>query len=361
LAVETGGSRLFYAIFAEWLAAIRSSAGVPLAKGTEIRERDHVASKGSRARNLHSRSQVFLKNLNPFYSWSWRIFLRFRRPVFLVRRDIQVLWNEIDQCGSFKEIHRRKSRKPPAPPPEVDAFTFASTELGFIPDAQQAEVLRSTAKRGILNCSRQWGKSTVAAAKAVHRAHTRPESLVLVASPSERQSAEFLRKASGLVRQLNIRPRGDGDNATSLLLPNGSRIVGLPGTEATVRGFSNVSLLLIDEASRVPDELYQSLRPMLSTSGGDMWLMSTPWGQRGFFYETWRGSDEQWLRVSVPATECPRIPAAFLEEERGVMSGDWFGQEYMCQFTGCDDALFERQLIEDALDDTVTELNLGRK
>ena len=42
------------------------------------------------------------------------------------------------------------------------------------------------------------------------------------------------------------------------MLPNGSRIVGLPGTEATVRGFSAVSLLLIDEASRVVDEMYQS-------------------------------------------------------------------------------------------------------
>ena len=62
--------------------------------------------------------------------------------------------------------------------------------------------------------------------------------------------------------------RGDGDNAISLLLPNGSRIVGLPGTEATVRGFSAVSLMLIDEAARVADEMYKALRPMLAVSGG---------------------------------------------------------------------------------------------
>ena len=48
----------------------------------------------------------------------------------------------------------------------ADAVTFARTRLGFLPDAQQMEVLQSDAKRGILNCSRQWGKSTVAAAKA---------------------------------------------------------------------------------------------------------------------------------------------------------------------------------------------------
>src|SRR5580698_5116073 len=127
----------------------------------------------------------------------------------------------------------------------ADAVEFARTRLGFAADEQQAAVLRSEAKRGILNCSRQWGKSTVAAAKAVHRAYARPGSLVLVASPGERQSAEFLRKASAMVRRAGVAARGDGDNPISLLLPNRSRIVGLPGNEGTVRGFSAVSLLLI--------------------------------------------------------------------------------------------------------------------
>ena len=74
------------------------------------------------------------------------------------------------------------------PKKKMDAVEFARRQLGFEPDERQAEVLRSTAKRGILNCSRQWGKSTVTAAKALHRVLTRPGSLVLVASPSKRQS-----------------------------------------------------------------------------------------------------------------------------------------------------------------------------
>ena len=98
-------------------------------------------------------------------------------------------------------------------------------------------------------------------------------------SPSARQSGEFLRKAEGFVRRLGIRPKGDGDNEMSLVFPNGSRIVGLPGNEATVRGFSAVSLLLVDEAARVSDELYLAMRPMLAVSDGDVWLMSTPFGQ----------------------------------------------------------------------------------
>jgi hypothetical protein len=52
-----------------------------------------------------------------------------------------------------------------------DAVEFARTRLGIEPDERQAEVLRSEAKRGMLNCTRQWGKSTIAAAKAVHRAY----------------------------------------------------------------------------------------------------------------------------------------------------------------------------------------------
>src|SRR5437762_2380760 len=76
--------------------------------------------------------------------------------------------------------------------PQVD-------NLPYIFDAKQREVLDSKAKRAILNCSRQWGKSTVAAAKAVQRAMTEAGSLVLVASPTERQSAEFMRKAAEVV------------------------------------------------------------------------------------------------------------------------------------------------------------------
>ena len=93
-------------------------------------------------------------------------------------------------------------------------------------------------------------------------------SLVLVASPGERQSAEFLRKAAEMVRRLGMEARGDGDNAISLLLPNGSRIVGLPGNEGTVRGFSAVSMLLIDEASRVEDEMYHGAAAHAGGGGG---------------------------------------------------------------------------------------------
>jgi hypothetical protein len=136
-----------------------------------------------------------------------------------------------------------------------------TARIDILSPAERSEAEWSTIRRGLLNCSRQWGKSTVTAARAVHRAYCIP---VMVVSPTARQSGEFLRKAAGFARRLGIRPRGDGDNEISLRFPNGSRIVGLPGMEDTVRGFSAVSLMLIDEASRVSDDLYQAVRPMLA-------------------------------------------------------------------------------------------------
>ena len=228
----------------------------------------------------------------------------------------------------------------------IDAVSFAERRLGLEPDAKQSLVLRAQARQGILNCSRQWGKSTVTAAMAVHRAFAAPESLVLVLSPSERQSAEFLRKAASFVRKLGLPVRGDGDNDVSVLFPNESRIVGLPGKEKTVRGFSKVSLLLIDEASRVEDDLYDAVRPMLAVSDGDLWLMSTPYGRRGFFYDTWENCDPEWLRIEAPASECPRIKPAFLKRMKTSMSERKYRQEYCREFVGDDDSLFDEALIQ---------------
>jgi hypothetical protein len=228
--------------------------------------------------------------------------------------------------------------------------------LGFPADSLQARVLETPAKRGILNCTRQWGKSTVTAAMAIHQAHHHPGSLTLVVSPSARQSGEFLRKATTFALKLGIRPRGDGDNQISLALPNGSRIVGLPGSEATIRGFSAVSLLLVDEASRVPDHLYMAIRPMLAVSDGTLWLMSTPFGKQGFFYDAWTRAGSEWERITAPATNCPRIRREFLDEERATMGERLFRQEYLCEFGDSVTAIFPRDLFEKAVTSEVQPL-----
>ncbi len=117
-----------------------------------------------------------------------------------------------------------------------------------------------------------------------------------------------------------------------------------------------MGLLLIDEAARVSDEMYKSVRPMPAVADGDLWLMSTPFGQRGFFWETWANGGARWKRVAAPATECSRISKKFLEEERASLGERWFRQEYLCEFLDADDALFSRDAVEQAFTDEVEPL-----
>ena len=226
---------------------------------------------------------------------------------------------------------------------QLDPVAFAQELLEFTPDIRQREVLMAGAKRLLLNCSRQWGKSSTAAAVAAHRAYCYPGSLVVCVSPTERQTGELVKKIRQFLARAGVVLRGDGSSRISLVLPNGSRVVGLPGTEATVRGYSSASLVVIDEAARVSDELYQSVRPMLAVSGGDLICMSTPFGQRGFFWKEWELGGEGWMRVSVKATDFDRILPAFLKEERQKQGEDWFAQEYLCSFVGMENEAFRRE------------------
>ena len=158
-------------------------------------------------------------------------------------------------------------------------------------------------------------------------------------------------------------PEGFCGTRKTLCVNSGSRRAGMgiipsafcfrmaPGNEATIRGFSNAALVLIDEASRVPEVLYQALRPMLARSNGDLWMMSTPNGAAGFFWETWVGGGEEWEKISAPAVECERISAEFLARERSGTDAGWFAQEYLCRFVDNGAQMFTRDLLDQALDD----------
>jgi hypothetical protein len=216
------------------------------------------------------------------------------------------------------------------------------------PDPWQAGVLQSTADRMLLLCSRQAGKSTVSSALAVHTALTRAKAPVLLLSPSLRQSGELFRKVLNLYTALGHPVSAIRETALQLELANGSRVVSLPGTEGTIRGFSEVALLVIDEAARVSDSLYYAVRPMLAVSKGRLVAISTPFGQRGWFYQEWTGSGD-WERVRITADQVPRITPEFLAEERKSLGERWYGQEYGCDFQPTLDAVFDPADIAAAL------------
>src|SRR5215203_4270900 len=220
----------------------------------------------------------------------------------------------------------------------LDRVSFA-WELGLEPDPWQGDLLRSSSDRVLLNCCRQSGKSTMTGIIALHRALYHPGSLILCLAPALRQSQELFGKVLGFYRDLDRPVPAQAERRLSLELENGSRIVTLPGTNKTIRGFSGATLLIVDEASRVADELYFAVRLMLAVSGGALMMLTTPHGKRGVFFEEWTGG-RGWERYEVPAEECPRISPEFLEEERASLPPFIFRQEYQCSFEETEDQVF---------------------
>lgn len=271
---------------------------------------------------------------------------------------------------SLATVRRRLARLEATAPADRAAVTLGLIRqdpartmalAGLPPDPWQAAFLRCSAgagRRSLLLCCRQAGKSTAAAALALWTALCVPRSLVLLLSPTLRQSGELFRdKLLSLYRGLGRPLRASRETQLELTLANGSRVLSLPESEAGIRGFSGVRLLVIDEAARVDDGLYRAARPMLAVSGGSLLALSTPFGQRGWYFDAWegRGPDGErtrtrWRRVKVTADLCPRLDPAFLAEERLELGERWYEQEYYCVFNDLIGAVFSRAAIERAMD-----------
>lgn len=260
---------------------------------------------------------------------------------------------------------------------------------GLEPDPWQLRVAHTPGDQ-LLLCHRQAGKSTIVAAIALEDACAAPDTLVLLVSRSMRQSGELFRKVKqfyALTRPLPLIQ----DSMLSLELENHSRIISLPGTEGTIVGYSKVTRLILDEAARIADATYYAVRPMLALSGGSLLCLSTPFGQRGFFYEAWHGQpqDEQpldqaaveavladlgmtvdavdptltadtreyhWSRTKVPAPESRRLSPRFLANERRKIPDLWFRQEWLCEFVALGGQVFRREDIDAMLSDDVFPL-----
>jgi hypothetical protein len=203
--------------------------------------------------------------------------------------------------------------------------------LQMEPDPWQVEVLAGGHKRMLLNCCRQAGKSTTVAVLSLMEAVGNPGTKVLLLSRSFRQARELFSLVADFHERLGSKYLAS-KTAHELKLANFSRILCLPCKEETVRGYANVGLLVIDEAARVPDDFYRTVRPMLAVSDGRLVCLSTPYGKRGFFYNAWARGGADWHRIEVPADKIARIKPSVLESDRRELGESWYRQEYGCSF-----------------------------
>jgi hypothetical protein len=242
---------------------------------------------------------------------------------------------------------------------KLDPVLWANEVLGYHPDEWAQKIMMSPARYVIENVSRQAGKSTCAAAMAVHQAVFFDRSLVLVVSPTLRQSGELQRKCMAFYDLVDPQHKELAeDTKLSIQLVNGSRIIALPGQEDNLRGYSAPALIIEDEASRVSDDLYTAIRPMLATNQGRLILLSTPNGKVGHFHKIWTEGGPEWLKIKVTADEIPRISKEFLANERLNMTESQYLQEYYGEFMEAEGAVFSSDLFRSLANPSVSAMKI---
>jgi hypothetical protein len=223
----------------------------------------------------------------------------------------------------------------------LDPAVLFEQAFGLEPLPWQRGYLRETRPTVVLK-GRQVGASLSAAALAIHTARYWPDVNVVIVSPSLKQSTEITTRARAGLRNLSVQLVQD---STSVLrLANGSRILSLPGTARSVRGWT-ARLLILDEAAFIEDATFDAARALVAT-GGRLVIQSTPADESGDFWEIVTAEDPAWSRFTVRSDEVPTIDPAFLEGERRGMSPDAYATEYECAFGKAGATLFSIPAIE---------------
>lgn len=223
--------------------------------------------------------------------------------------------------------------------------------LGHEPDDWQVELFSTRAPEVACRVGRQSGKTSVLAARAVEELHI-PESLTLCIAPAERQARIIAREVGRQVRRTDLKP--ERATLTELEFSNGSRVIALPSTSDTIRGYPSVSLLIIDEAAFLKAEggddegLISSVLPML-TSTGQVYFSSTPAGRNNFFARLFLDAKpgDGVHRIVVKGTDIPRL-ADKVERMRRTLSPTKFRQEIEVEMLADGHSYFDLGMISNA-------------
>lgn len=216
-------------------------------------------------------------------------------------------------------------------------------------------------KYSVLLWCRQAGKSFVLALFAIERAVEINGHTVIVISPSERQSKEFMEKVRlhlSAIKTLKIEFFEDVvANVLEAKFPNGSRIIAVPSKPETVRGFSGD--VIMDEASFFDrgHEVYQAVFPTITRKPEyKLVAISTPRSKKDVFYFLWHSAegDPLWFRMHLNIYEAAEkgLKVNIEELKRGIKSERAWRTEYLCEFLDEEEVLLPYELITACEEDT---------
>lgn len=311
--------------------------------------------------------------------------------------------------ASNAAIRRRMLTAPTARPKQADLEALADVTYGLDPAGYvdslaatnapkvfewQAQVLRDPSRRICINGARQAGKSTIIAGKAAHMARFNPNSLSVILAPSLAQASETFKKMQSFIKNDRSYPKFIKNNQSEMEFANGSRILIIVATDVGARGFSKPDLVIFDEASRIGDDIFYAVRPMITDNPYACIVeISTPNGDKGFFRDHF--NSRRWTRYQVrtafdvvfnsmgmpdlvPTTYRPVDPDVHFfisprhtdyqdqysaltgekDDDDGGMSVRKFRQEFCTEFVSAEDQVFETELIKRMFNAKSQEKNL---
>lgn len=230
-------------------------------------------------------------------------------------------------------------------------------DAGFEPDPHQVELLQCQDPQVLVNWPRQSGKSQTCAIKVLHKACFDPGDIVILAGEKEAQAMEVwekAHKAHGILSEAGELPSMERANNV-LKFANGSRVLALPSTVDSIRGYA-ARLALIDEAAFTGDDTLAKVMPMLSATGGQLICPSTPNGDRGWWRDAWKSGDTTWTRLTVTLADLPRLTEAEIARQKATLTPNQFRQEFELQFLDTDQQFYSTETINAAMCDEIVPL-----
>jgi len=198
--------------------------------------------------------------------------------------------------------------------------------------------------------------TTAIAQEAIWKAYTGGNKVILIVSPSDRQSKIVMKKVTTTIRKNEKLVKSVvRSNSSELELSNGSVIISLPNNPDRLRGFSATDIYL-DEAAHFLNDgpVMAAIKPMLIATNGSFTIISTPFGKRGLFWDQYRIAVNKRKSAKAydfcPSTICPLITTERMQQERENLTELEFKQEYLGEFIEQVDIYLPLDLIKQCVD-----------
>lgn len=248
-------------------------------------------------------------------------------------------------------------------------------------DEWQKEVLEY--EGDIALCTgRRGGKTYIFCYKAIEKMRKRPKTRIGLSSLTEDQAIFIITTMKEIASEICPALIGTGKDKPTLkelTFKNGSvafsRPVGAAGD--SWRGYE-LDYLYVDEASRMPKLFWLAAKPTIMTTGGKIWMASTPAGKKGYFWDKFDESVNKKLpearfkfiyknseeiikerKISRTWTEKQREEAIrVMKEDQRDMTKTEYGQEYLGLFLEDTNQFYEDEIIDASQTEEKQQQNL---